>query len=524
MPSDSMVVPEPIDRDELVIVRDHEQYLEELLQNRSENEHSAISCGAFDDIKNAFSLYMDKEFRDEDELITKMNTNPIDQLIRDGLAIKAPPDNTKLEEIEEDSSTLMTVYLQYAVGSIYMIKSRSQVVITSSLPEPRSLLLKERIKGQITEFKKGEVSITFMQPIKTIEQAFNQYTMLELSPDAITKERSNSYIGAFQSIYETNILTRSIVNYMYCAPDDLPHETLRFLAQRAAISDSDVISVAIRNNTLENVLPITRELNESQKRAFKMAWVNNGIFLLHGPPGTGKSRTLLAIIAGFLKAGKRILVTSHTNQAIDKLLEEAHKNKLIEPGRGIRIGDMTTQDRQLLKYNLKSACAVLRKEARLTRQSHDEGNPETAAFANANIVFATLVGSWKDNFVTRFGPQSVSKFDAIIIDEASQAHLLSTLMPICMGLRVIMAGDHKQLPPCLMGDQARGSQMQKFAKYFSEGPEALQTNSQSDSVYKQSLFERLLTKNFLKDHKAPSGFKYHEFGKFNSSDYLVDFV
>lgn len=520
------LIDEVIDPNELPIKRDHQEYIQSLLNKISANQHTAVSYQAFEAVNGAFRTYMDKEFRDEDLLVQKMQTSKMSQLISEGLAIKAPPEKTFLEEIEDDSATLMRINLDYAVGSIYMIRSRCQVVISSSVPDARQALLKERIKGQITEFKKGEVSILFMQPMRVLEQVFNQYTIVELSPDAITKERNTKYMQAFSEIYQSNVLTRCIVNYLHLNPEDMPKETLEFLSVTPKIREVDEVSLAIKNNTLSKVLPITAQLNPSQLQGFKKAWINNGVFLLHGPPGTGKSKTLLAIIAGFLKAGKRLLVTSHTNQAIDKLLEDAHKQRIITPGKAVRIGDMTTQDRDLLKYNLKSACAAVRKNARLRANiSYYEAsdNPEDTVFANAEAVFATLVGTWKDNLVARFGTPASRKFDVVIIDEASQSHLMPTLMPLSMGLRVIMAGDHKQLPPCLMGDRIRGSHLQHIMKMFAQSNLAQDESPQSEALYKQSLFERMLTKNFLVNYRAKSGYRYQDFKQFNSSDYLVRF-
>src|SRR3990167_10878302 len=124
---ENTVLDDTIEQEELVIRRDHEIYLDELMRKKSQNEHSAVSQTAFDAANDAFRSFLNREFSDEDELINKMKSNPMEQLIREGLAIKASPHNTFLEEIEEDSTTIMKVHLDYAVGSIYMIRSRCQV-------------------------------------------------------------------------------------------------------------------------------------------------------------------------------------------------------------------------------------------------------------------------------------------------------------------------------------------------------------------------------------------------------------
>lgn len=65
--------------------------------------------------------------------------------------------------------------------------------------------------------------------------------------------------------------------------------------------------------------------------------------------------------------------------------------------------------------------------------------------------------------------------------------------------------------------------MQHIMKMFAQPNLALDDTPQSEALYKQSLFERMLTKNFLADYRAKSGYRYQEFKQFNSSDYLVRF-
>jgi ATP-dependent RNA/DNA helicase IGHMBP2 len=218
------------------------------------------------------------------------------------------------------------------------------------------------------------------------------------------------------------------------------------------------------------------QLNESQKTAVSHALASEDICIIHGPPGTGKTTTLIEIVRRLVDEGERVLVSAPSNAAVDLL---AHKCG----GAGLdvmRVGRLSRIDDKALEYSLDLAVqktkeykeaeqykrrsqdlfkqankfkrsfgpderrqrTELRKEARdLKKQAKKvEEFAIEKCLDNAQVVAATLVGSssfflWKHEFNT------------VVIDEAGQALEPSTWIPINKAQRVILAGDPFQLPP-----------------------------------------------------------------------------
>ena len=184
--------------------------------------------------------------------------------------------------------------------------------------------------------------------------------------------------------------------------------------------------------------PRTRhQLNQYQLSALRKGLETDSISLIHGPPGTGKTRTLVALIREAVYAGEKVLACAHSNQAVDNLLV------------GDSSGDQV--DSRSLHAYAQNGEFVLARAGSNSSNEIVNTHYSDVEFWEANVVCATTSAAH------RFRPD---EFDLVVIDEATQATIPSALIPYSKGNRLILAGDHQQLPPYVSGELDEESRMQ----------------------------------------------------------------
>jgi ATP-dependent RNA/DNA helicase IGHMBP2 len=217
-------------------------------------------------------------------------------------------------------------------------------------------------------------------------------------------------------------------------------------------------------------------LNDSQNLAVNRIIAARDVAIVHGPPGTGKTTTLVQAIKYIAKTEKNILVCAPSNAAVDLLTE-----KLSDEGLDvIRLGNLARVDESILSHtldarltrhpyannikNLKKQAEkyrrmalkykrhfgrdereqrnLLLKEARLIKNDviKIEDQAVTDILSNADVIACTLIGS-----INKYTEGRTYK--TLVIDEAAQALEPATWIPIARAERVILAGDPYQLPP-----------------------------------------------------------------------------
>jgi hypothetical protein len=170
-------------------------------------------------------------------------------------------------------------------------------------------------------------------------------------------------------------------------------------------------------------------LNKFQYEAAYGALTADDVFCIHGPPGTGKTRTLVEVVRAACADGNRVLAVAHSNQAVDNLLVGDSTPDRPDPSSihaaventdltAARAGDRTSNDLVAERY---------------------AGND----LYQSDVVCATMSGAH------RFGEDI---FEYAVVDEATQATIPDTLIPAASAKRLVLAGDHRQLPPYYAGE------------------------------------------------------------------------
>lgn len=213
-------------------------------------------------------------------------------------------------------------------------------------------------------------------------------------------------------------------------------------------------------------------LNTSQERAVNDVLRAKDVRVLHGPPGTGKTTTLVEAINETLMRETQVLVCAQSNTAVDWISE-----KLVDCGIPVlRIGNPTRVNDKMLSFTYEHRFAdhpdypklwQVRRDMREMRRRRREKAEhfhqkldrlkELAVelevritgdiFGQVRVIASTLVGAGNKLLDGK-------RFGAVFIDEAAQALEAACWIPIRRASRVILAGDHCQLPPTVKSLQA----------------------------------------------------------------------
>ncbi|WP_408960542.1 DEAD/DEAH box helicase [Natrinema sp. 74] len=180
------------------------------------------------------------------------------------------------------------------------------------------------------------------------------------------------------------------------------------------------------------------DLNDYQKQALFWAASANDVVCIHGPPGTGKTRTLTAYVQRAVAKDQSVLVTAHSNQAVDNLL----------------VGDSTRSSPEA--DTLHAMAQDSETDLSIARVGNNTRNPVVEANyvdrspEAADVVAATTSGA------SQFDQ---NEFDVAVVDEATQASRPATAIVLNCARRLVLAGDHKQLPPYCADESMQEEEM-----------------------------------------------------------------
>lgn len=243
-----------------------------------------------------------------------------------------------------------------------------------------------------------------------------------------------------------------------------------------------------------NPLAPIAKLNASQNEAVQKIVSAKDIAIIHGPPGTGKTTTLVQAIRETLKKEKQVLVCSSSNTAVDLLTEKLHREgiNVLRLGNPARISEevlMNTLDAKIaahesykeLKNYRKTAEEYFRMASKYKRTfGREEREQRQLLYTEAKKIIheARVLEDYifDEQFdkaqviactpVVSAGKMMRDKyFSTVFIDEAAQALEPMCWIPITRSDRVVFAGDHFQLPPTVKSKQAEA---QGFSKTLFE--------------------------------------------------------
>jgi superfamily I DNA and/or RNA helicase len=226
-----------------------------------------------------------------------------------------------------------------------------------------------------------------------------------------------------------------------------------------------------------------KNLNESQQQAVAAVLQNEELVILHGPPGTGKTTTLVEAIVQLVRNGENILVSAPSNTAVDNIAKELIKQGI----KLLRVGNISKVDEEIfshtpegrlhnskeqkeikqlkiraeefrrmaLKYKRSFGKAEREQRTLLFKEVKDIINEikklqhyyEEKLFSEAEVIAGTPIGLYDAGVSGR-------TFDTLVIDEAGQCvePLAWCIFP--MAEKKVLAGDHWQLPPTVLSNEA----------------------------------------------------------------------
>ena len=197
-------------------------------------------------------------------------------------------------------------------------------------------------------------------------------------------------------------------------------------------------------------------LNRSQQDAIQHAIEAQHVAIVHGPPGTGKTTTLVEAIIETLQRETQVLVCAPSNAAVDWISEQLMRRGIhvLRVGNPLRMSDEMldcSYERRYASHPDYHELWNIRKTLRAGtkgEQAHRLRNRETELeikinadlFEQARVVSCTLIGS-------AYRIMERRRFSTLFIDEAAQALEPACWAAILRADRVVMGGDHQQLPP-----------------------------------------------------------------------------
>ncbi len=272
------------------------------------------------------------------------------------------------------------------------------------------------------------------------------------------------------------------------------------------------------------VRPLDRSLNPVQRDAVQFALSGRDVALIHGPPGTGKTVTLVEVVRHAVRRGRRVLVCAPSNLAVDNLFERllGFGERVVRLGHPARVLpelrehtlDLLVErhrDVRLARKFVKQAVGLFREAERRTRAAPKPGarrqlrDDAKSLLADARRMEMQAVDSILDSArvlcATTTGLDSKvlgdRRFDLAVIDEACQSTEPGCWIPLLRCDRAVLAGDHCQLPPTVVSREA------------AEGGFGVSLFERLMALYGPPLAHRLIVQYRM--HEAIMGFSSAEF-------------
>ncbi|KAG7262658.1 hypothetical protein CRUP_012537 [Coryphaenoides rupestris] len=314
----------------------------------------------------------------------------------------------------------------------------------------------------------------------------------QIGTGIVTKASQTSVTVAFEDGQdEVNVETDSLYNLLKLANDVTYKRMKRALNTLNGYSNgpaSNLINVLFgysepgSQSQTNDLAFFNQDLDESQREAVTFALSQRDVAVIHGPPGTGKTTTVVEVILQAVKQGNKILCCASSNVAVDNLVERLARCKvkvlrLGHPARLLESIQKHSLDAVLAKsdntniiadirffirfpskvgmkkvrnkgerFSFKREIGALRKELR-TRETTAIGQ----ILKSADVVLSTNTGASNDGPLRHL---PADHFDWVVIDECAQALESNCWVALLNARKCILAGDYKQLPPTIKSQAA----------------------------------------------------------------------
>ena len=383
----------------------------------------------------------------------------------------------KLSEVDEEE----LAHSQYSKESIVR-RHRSQFLQKHS--RPIGNCVRRTRDYAIIEPNDDVLELLSSKELKIVSGDYIQFPAMGETMELMRQSKAMSRILKPESKYNHRPINPNLPNFIF----DPKYAGETVVDINTAMED-------IRSHKIGN-------LNEKQLEAVTKSVLAKDLALIQGPPGTGKTTVIAEIIWQEIRKNPdcRILLTSQTNLAVDNALERLQGQAGIRP---VRIGkpdklepegrrfslpvmDSWAQDAKNSDDNAtriwidmivkkisndpKYSSAISSWKSELeAKDKHSRTEFSRLYRSNVNLVAATcsICGSrdFMESYSDMFGGKERSDmfFDVVIMDEASKATPLEMAVPLVLGKKIIVIGDHKQLPP-MMDENTIDSALEKIGK------------------------------------------------------------
>ena len=383
----------------------------------------------------------------------------------------------KLSEVDEEE----LAHSQYSKESIIR-RRRRQFLQRNSLPIGNCV--RRTRDYAIIDPSEDILELLSSKELKIVAGDYIQFPAMGETMELMRQSKAMNRILKPESKYNHRPINPNLPNFIF----DPKYAGETVVDLNAAMED-------IRSHKIGN-------LNDRQLEAVTKSVLAKDLALIQGPPGTGKTTVIAEIIWQEIRKNPdcRILLTSQTNLAVDNALERLQGQAGLRP---VRIGkpdklepegrrfslpvmDSWAQDAKNSDDNAtriwidrivknisndpKYSSAISSWKSELeAKDKHSRTEFSRLYRSNVNLVAATcsICGSrdFMESYSDMFGGNERSDmfFDVVIMDEASKATPLEMAVPLVLGKKIIVIGDHKQLPP-MMDENTIDSALEKIGK------------------------------------------------------------
>ncbi len=244
------------------------------------------------------------------------------------------------------------------------------------------------------------------------------------------------------------------------------------------LGDMDPVYAKRRGPRFGEIKPLTvaADLNAAQRAAVEFALSAEDLAVIHGPPGTGKTTSVVAFIRQAAARGEKILACAPSNTAVDNLLERLveYGQRVVRVGHPARVKEVLREhsldalveghaNMFVVKEMLREVEQLYRKADRYTRSkplpgAKQEWRREARQLkADARLLERQAIDHVLDGADVICSTTSIDDavlgdrtFDWVVIDEACQCTESASWLPVLRGRRILLAGDHCQLPPTVI--------------------------------------------------------------------------